>query len=394
MADSDITPATVAPQYGIKYVVTTVLVDASQPATTTPASVLPAFITQPVASQTAAPQPAQDSTTTLDFAAGRRLPSAQIPNNLDGWAGALVRTEKTATVTELPGPTRQQPEPDIPAATQPESAMVASIGVTALPMVFSATPPLPMMSSSATPAPSIVTVSSSKVPVAISVAIQPSITLVIPLPPAQEPTSAALRPVPGKPAQVPSPQMAASGALIVPAKPILINDQPLQPQGPHRFVAQDGQVLSRDGPPIFISSPDRGPERKIQVSLVSGPRDRDVLVVDGASQTLPYPVATGKPRSNLGGSSNGLSPIAFADDYDDYYLPGGNVGYLTGSGGKLPGKGNSYQDDVGGSNDKSLSPTTQGGKARPAQYYGLARLNDINWCLTAILGVGALGLLN
>lgn len=62
----------------------------------------------------------------------------------------------------------------------------------------------------------------------------------------------------------------------------------LKPVGPNRYVAQDGQVLTLNGPPVIIggNSPS---EPRIQLELVSDQQGQghDVLVVNGTRQPLP-----------------------------------------------------------------------------------------------------------
>jgi hypothetical protein len=136
-------------------------------------------------------------------------------------------------------------------------------------------------------------------------------------------------------------------------------------------------VLIRNGPPIQLSSGERGSDHKMQVNLISGPAGADVLVVDGASQTLTSTAATGKPRPGRAGSSP-----------DDYF--GTNGGGYAGYGSPYGGSG---RGGSGGSSNDGTSPNPPAsiGKVRPAKYEGGAHTTAFDWSVGVAVGALAFG---
>jgi hypothetical protein len=87
------------------------------------------------------------------------------------------------------------------------------------------------------------------------------------------------------------------------------------PTGDHQFTTDDGQVLLLGGPPIVVRNP-QSKKPGSEVSLVSGPGEYDVLVVDGVQKPLPFPTTSLMPGANFGDM---LIPWDFEDGaYDQF----------------------------------------------------------------------------
>jgi hypothetical protein len=138
--------------------------------------------------------------------------------------------------------------------------------------------------------------------------------------------------------------------------PLFINNHVLTPQSGHNYVTDDGQVLIRDGPLISLSSGEQGSDHKMQVGLVSGPNGRDVLVVDGSSQTLGLSAATGRPNSGRSGS--------VGSGHEGMNMSGG-----------------AYSSNSASAAAISTNSPTSSGKARPAKYDGPGHKVALNWSI-------------
>jgi hypothetical protein len=374
--------ATPTQQYGVRYVtVTSTITDAATAAMTDlaghPASnagPIPlqtkAASLSPVASTTSVVKPTQVGTTTTTTTIivtgmpNRPMPGPPKPlggapgashsktweNNLDGFRGSQqpnIRTEITATVTELVVQTSYSP----PSAFTIHTELAEP---------------------------------SFMVPTAVSIVSQENggVSSAVPVSPASAPalsdhggmsdhsgtsmgSSSPAMPNGGNPmggssgsgAMHGSPGSHESDSILAVEKPapLFINNHLLSPQSGHNYLTDDGQVLVRDGPPILLSSGESGSDHNMHVNLISGSNGRDVLIVDGSSQTLGLSASTGAPNSGRSGSSSS-----------------GHEGMDIGAG--------SYSIGASVADMSSASPSSPG-KARPAQYEGLASTVVTSWLI-------------
>jgi len=147
----------------------------------------------------------------------------------------------------------------------------------------------------------------------------------------------------------------------------------LSPQDPQygpgpTWITDDGQIILVDGPPIVLTAKDDqgGAEHKMEVGMVSGANGRDVLVVDGVSQTLGASAATGLPRSGRAGSaSSGHEGMDMGDA-------------SSSSGGKGGSGGSGY------SPDRPVFSPSGLGKSNPALYYGEAADKSVSWAMLGL----------
>lgn len=355
-------PETTSVEYGIRYItITSTLSELNNQEQPTPL-----IVATPVTSAATAPntQPTPDSIAiktpapppqASPISSSKPLPRPSGKGSPCGKCGHRIRTENTAW--DLAPPPLPTGGPDVEVVrTEQKATHLVKPQETALPEVAESSR-IVEMPTLMTPVAVVAGRPQSEVQGSPTSAVSAKAGIVQPMPNGAHGTHA---PDPiisfGKPQKPPK------------AAPLIISDHVLVPQAGNTFVAEDGQKLVRDGPAISLSVSDQNPDRKMMVNLVSGTKGKDVLVVDGISQTIGAPAAaTGLPF--IGYGYDGYDGY----DYDDSSYPSGKDLGDTYSG---PGsfKGGASPSKGGSQGETSSNLPGSLGKVRPAVYQGAASI--------------------